>query len=306
MKTMMTLVDIGAAGGIPTRWSKIKDLRVVEFEPEKEAFEKLKSEIKPNKIILNAALYKEARPLDFYVTKSPTDSSVLKPNYSFVKQFPCADRFKVTSTSRISADMLDNQLKQHNVNDVDFIKLDTQGSELFILEGSKETLSKAFGIEIECEFQQIYEGQPLFGAIDAFLNKFGFRVFDLRNVYWKRKTGRFLGGDKGQLIYVEALYFKDLENIPKHKIKVAKAVEISLLYGYADYAMEIIEYFSNLFEPDELAEYKSRLQTLSRFTLPKLLRNAYVYRALLRLARFFRPPLWKGVSSNDELGNLEF
>ena len=43
---------------------------------------------------------------------------------------------------RVETVTLDNQLQGNSIEDVDFLKIDTQGSELSILQGAKETLSK--------------------------------------------------------------------------------------------------------------------------------------------------------------------
>ncbi len=61
---------------------------------------------------------------------------------------------------------------------MDAIKVDTQGSELEILEGAKETLRSVNLIEIEVTFNPKYDGQPLFAEVDQFLRSQGF-------VLWK-------------------------------------------------------------------------------------------------------------------------
>ena len=52
---------------------------------------------------------------------------------------------------------------------VDFIKLDTQGSELDILHGAGSLLDNCSGLQLEVMFSPLYEGQPLFADVDAYL-----------------------------------------------------------------------------------------------------------------------------------------
>ena len=66
----------------------------------------------------------------------------------------------------------------------DFVKLDTQGTELYILEGMQHTLKRAiFGVEVEVEFIEMYKNQPLFNEVDIFMRKLGFHLFDLKKYF---------------------------------------------------------------------------------------------------------------------------
>ena len=68
---------------------------------------------------------------------------MLEPNREFLDRFPHAGRFYVLSTQSIAVDTLDTQIREHGVDDVDFIKIDTQGSEIDILKGGKKTSWKS-------------------------------------------------------------------------------------------------------------------------------------------------------------------
>jgi len=57
---------------------------------------------------------------------------------------------------------------------VDFLKLDVQGAELLVLEHARETLRTVSVLQCEVEFLELYEGQPLFADVDAFLRSQGF------------------------------------------------------------------------------------------------------------------------------------
>jgi FkbM family methyltransferase len=58
------------------------------------------------------------------------------PNFDFLAKFPDAERFEVLKTIKIETDTLDNQLKKNGITEIDFVKIDTQGHELPILQGS--------------------------------------------------------------------------------------------------------------------------------------------------------------------------
>ena len=79
----ISLVDIGAAGGLQDRWrpfSKFVDLVAVEPDPRaKESIEKLESTILRSLHRVNSPLASTNRELDFYLCKHPRQSSVFKP-----------------------------------------------------------------------------------------------------------------------------------------------------------------------------------------------------------------------------------
>jgi len=219
----LTLVDAGASGGLKRNWRAAeKYLQVIAFEPDKNALRALTDSGEQRRLYFDSALYSTKTSADLYITRGQVASSLLKPNREFLDKFPEADRFDIIDTVRVDTDTLDNQLAENKVGGVDFIKIDTQGSELSILEGATETLSKSvFGIEVEVSFEERYKNQPLFSDIDNFLRPFGFQLFDLNLLNWKRSAGRQYGGRKGQLIMADALYFKDSEHFSTIFARVA-------------------------------------------------------------------------------------
>ena len=61
----------------------------------------------------------------------------------------------------------------------DFMKLDTQGSELDILAGAPQCLAHTKGIQIECSLVEYNEGAPQVSEVVAFMHAAGFRIYDI-------------------------------------------------------------------------------------------------------------------------------
>jgi FkbM family methyltransferase len=235
----LVIVDIGAAYPSKNFYDEFKNfVKLISFDPQIENSYK-----KENFYFINNALYDEKTKLNFYKTKNPQCSSLLIPNYDFLEAFGKSEEFKIIETTEIEVDTLDNQLKNLNINNVDFIKLDTQGSELYILEGSSKYLENVLGIETEIEFKPIYQGQPLFFDVDNYLKSKNFELLDLRKIYWKRGKFRSAPNYKGELIWGEALYFKNLKKLKiMSETKLIKAALLLLVYNKIDLAYEILEY----------------------------------------------------------------
>lgn len=317
-KYPIKLIDVGASGGLNNNWRKAKKyLEFIGFEPDIQAFRDLDKDASSRQTYINSALHKDKGIVDFYHTRARQLSSIFVPKYSFLKQFPESERFEVSETSKIEVDSLDSQLEKYHIDDVDFIKLDTQGSELFILEGARSALNNVFGLEIEVEFSQMYEGQPLFSDVDKFIRDFGFQLFDLRPCYWKRKEGKNYGGLKGQLIFADALYFLKLKQIRERlnriqdpilrKAKILRSISVALLYGYIDYALAIFEKEKEFFNAKEIESfYKEIKKNMSlSIKIPYFRGRGKIARLFKILYNIFRYHHSGWSIGQEFLGNLE-
>lgn len=90
-----------------------------------------------------------------------------------------------------------------NLGAFDFIKLDTQGSEVDVIEGGRETISKARMLLIECSFLPYNEGGCLIDDVLAVTRSLGFRMLD---TFGPQHGGHLWNGQK---IQADVLLVKD-------------------------------------------------------------------------------------------------
>ena len=276
-KFPLTLVDIGASGGIESHWKVAeKYIQLIGFEPDEREYSNLQKKENGKVKYLNTGLFNKRMPLEYYLTQKQQTSSIFKPNRELLDRFPEAKRFDIVRNVVIEADTLDNQFKIQKISDADFIKIDTQGSELFILEGAVDTIKNhVFGVEVEVEFIEMYQNQPLFSDVDSFMRKLGFWLFDIQGVYWKRNIGKAYHKKRGQLIHGNVLYLRTLDsfnkliqNIPSEisrKSKILNVLSICFLYGYYDYAMELFNATAALFDESERRAIKKKIEGSRRY-----------------------------------------
>ena len=200
------MLDIGAAGDINKRWSIIKDkISIFLVEPHPESANELKQ--KGVKVIERFLYEEEGKNIKFYQTKKKTNSGFLKPNLVHLKKFPDLERYNIEETVDVSTSTLDNEIKKMNVKNLDFVKIDTEGSELNILKGSKNTLKNVLGLEIECNLFHLREDSPLFEDIRNYLKNYGIIFVDFLNIIrWEMNNYKSL---IGQPQFADVLFLKD-------------------------------------------------------------------------------------------------
>ncbi len=257
----ITIADGGTSGGIMPLWKQHRrHIFIIGFEPDARTFDALNSQ--QNRLVkyFNFGLSQQGSEIPFYLTRKQQNSSCYLPNRQLLDRFPKPNRFDVIEETTLKCRALDEFLHEENLFDVDFVKLDTQGSELKILQGATTILEQSvFGLEIEVCFNELYQSAPLFSDIDLFVRQFGFDLIDLRTVSWKRTVGANVGNSKGQLVFADALYFKQTQHLQqtikslegnRAKSKLLRSLSICLVYGFLDYAIELLdimgpEYFSD-------------------------------------------------------------
>jgi len=256
------LIDVGAQGGLEKEWRRVTPLmKVMAVEPRTKLGEGL-TEADFDVTILNIALDSQSGERELYMAGSM--SSFLRPDLDLCEQF---DLKPVTPIPRslVKTTTLDEVVRQQLLRFVDFIKLDTQGTELHIIRGGPLTVGEmAIGMRVEVSFTQLYESQPLFADVDVHVRSQGFDLIDLIH-FVRRRHARTGAADKnalevanGRLLQADALYFRTPARVKDHLEKLrrtnrarylAGAVVACLTYSKLDLAAHYIHEAASLIEP---------------------------------------------------------
>ena len=246
--TKLKLLDIGSANPrLDEGWNKLKNVQIVMFEPDQRSFDQLiKNRNNDSYIAFNYALDKTNGKRKLYLTVKPELTSFYKPKTEYHNLFPNSDRWGIVEDVIVDCRTLKSIFLE--VGDYDFIKIDTQGSELDILEGAiGGGLEQALGVESEVEFIELYSGQPLFGDMCKFMTQNDFEFYDFVVEY---RYGRKELNRKGQLAFADALFLRTPEFIRDRYIagilsaeKVIKYMQICYVYNKVDLIQVISKYF---------------------------------------------------------------
>ena len=200
------VVDVGARNGLDKRWQPFhQQLEVIAFEPDPIECERLNGLQWPYpiKFLPRALGAHDGEKATLNICKAPGCSSLLRPNLDLVRQFPFGHNMEVVK----EYPMVLSRLESVCAVQPDFIKVDTQGTELDVLRGAGRLLDQTIAVELEVEFVPQYERQALFADVDDFMRKQGFVLRGIRRTYW-RNQGEHAHPFGGQLIHGDALYLR--------------------------------------------------------------------------------------------------
>ena len=168
-----TIYDIGAYKG---DWSNFlnktslqnKDFYLFEANKNNETYLK-----KLNFKYFIEVLSDQKKEVIFYSKSRPGDSYFLEQT-SFYNDV--IEEKRITNT-------LDNIVEKNNLPLPDFIKIDTQGSEIDILKGAKKSILNCALIYLECPIVEYNLGSPNLNGYIKYLNSIDFVSYDICEVH---------------------------------------------------------------------------------------------------------------------------
>lgn len=172
---LTTVVDVGASpidGAPPYARMLAQGLcRVIGFEPQEDALAALVAARSERETYLPYVVG-DGRPGTLSICYAPGMTSLLRPDPRMLRQFPGFTEFgRVVREVPVETRRLDDIAE---IDALDFLKIDVQGSELAVFRGGRERLRSAVAVQTEVSFIRLYEGQPHVGEIDVELRSLGF------------------------------------------------------------------------------------------------------------------------------------
>lgn len=271
----IVVADIGSAGGLNPRWNPVRSIvSAILFEPREGGEPRREG----RDILYPVGLGPEAGRAQLNVTHLPNMSSTLAPNAELLRSFrKKGAHTEITSAIEIPVDTLDAVLMRDG-RQADAIKVDTQGSELDILQGAKDCLSNSCLIaEIEVSFLERYRGQALFRDIEAHMSEHGFVLLDLyRLKRYRRLNSSGIGNISlgaghraGRLAYGDAIFMLDEKRLMERIVgqgedAAMKMIFCLLVYGKPDIAAALFDQTADGFGPERRAAVGKHLRALGR------------------------------------------
>lgn len=237
------VIDAGARYGMHPSWREFRaPLDYIAFEPDQEEAARLKRDA-ADMTVEAAALGRTEGTATLNLHRHRGCSSMLTVNAEsdwFGRYRP--GEGDVVGTAAVPMHTLDTYARGHGMR-VDFLKIDTEGTELDVLAGGLEMLrTDVLGLRINTTFQEVYKGQALFSDLHRFLVEQGFYLLNLD--YFGRGTprnGLFRNPDPlapdtmryGVLIGTDGVWLKSFAAVCASRAGDARAAGLAALkYAY--------------------------------------------------------------------------
>lgn len=269
----IVIVDVGCRWGFADKFIQNKNIdgmKIYGFDPDAQECERLESMYNNENIkLIPIGLSNKEEKRILYLTKEPACSSLYKPNKKLTKEYPALDCATELRQIEVDLSTLDVWAKKEGLSFIDYIKIDTQGAELSILQGGENILPSIRFLEIEVEFNPIYDGQPIFSEVDLYLRKFDFVLWRFSNfVHYSQGSEsevvlkedcinydhhRVLHESRGgQLYWADAFYVKKEIVGTLYKktdfFQLEKDIKIARMLGFIDLELRLKNFKSNVEE----------------------------------------------------------
>ena len=242
-----TYIDVGARWGAKSRLLKLfPNSKWIGFEPDPDEFAAIKSKKQVGQECLPHALSNRSGVQNLYITKSPDWSSLYEPDPEVFSQFNGLENFyHVTHCYEVPVRSLDELVASNGdlLANADYLKIDVQGAEADVLRGAQTLLATSLiVVEVEVEFLQLYKGQPLFDQVHKLMIDNGFFLFDMSRNRCIRSCFTNDIETRGQLIWSDALYFKDFRALlaENRGDKALVLLLIAMELGFPDHSLSIL------------------------------------------------------------------
>lgn len=177
-----TVFDVGAHIGQSAALfsDTFRAARIHSFEPDPHSFNELRQVAAgyPAVTAVNAAVGDREGEATFFVNTFSQTNSLLRPRAGAGQYLVATDGLDVRQETRVRVVTLDGYCAEHGIQQIDFLKLDTQGYELRVLDGAASLVARRAIplIYLEVGFVTLYEGQPLFPEVYQYLFDRGYRL----------------------------------------------------------------------------------------------------------------------------------
>ena len=259
---VLTLVDVGSAGGLHDRWRALQPiLSAILFDPREGA---PSGRLGPGQTrVYPVALSDRSGSAELYLTALANMSSFLRPDAERLGRYrKKGSDVALTGTQSVPVERLDVLAATDGFRP-DLLKVDTQGSELMVLKGAEHSLRTVVLAEVEVSFFQRYVDQPLMGDIESWMAGRDFELIELYRLKRYRAANSLglrhplQGGDlrSGRIAYGDAIFLRSEASIMELAASdggdsLLRAALALLAYGKSDHAAALLDRGGELLSAD--------------------------------------------------------
>ena len=247
LSEQIDIVDIGAnpIDGEPP-YKKLLDaniVKVIGFEPNKDALIRLNKMKGPNETYIGKAVYDGSRQ-EIKLCRAQGMTSLLEPNAKLLEYLHGFSEWGlVEKRKQIQTVKLDD-VKE--IKNIDYLKIDIQGAELEVFKNATNFLSNCCVIHTEVEFLPMYENQPLFSEVEMYLRQLGFLFHKFYPLVSRVVKPMSINdnpyAELSQVTWADAVFVKDFTQFNNLTISQLKKIALILhdIYGSFDIVLRAL------------------------------------------------------------------
>ena len=187
----------------------------------------------------------ETRPL--YETVHPMCTSLYRPNEALLACYNNLEIASLKSIGSVETVSLDRFTADHQITDIDFIKIDIQGAELDVFQGGRRALRDLVALVTEVEFVPVYLDQPLFGDVCRFLSEQGLMFHKFMGLAGRTLRPTIANDDPNfaiQHLWGDAMFVRDVPTLAQlSPRKLLKLAVLSYLYESSDLTIHCLRLY---------------------------------------------------------------
>lgn len=263
--------EVGARKG-GSRFQRLGELvHYYGFEPDVEQAERLKERLTGLRrfggvSVFSHAIMGTSGRVAINVLRHRGCSSVLTPNAELVSQYSARrgenhwpEHFQIVGRYECDALSLDDFARRAGVARIDFLGLDTQGTEYEILQGGRQIVGRSTSvIHVEMETVPLYRDQRLLADVVDHLYGLGFRLIKLENPqYISRAPAEGQeDADTGELVSVDGIFCRHvderfLKDVGADGASIARHMLVLYELGFRTLAIQAGRRFQSVVEKPE-------------------------------------------------------
>lgn len=257
----LVLADVGASGEYWDSYSAFEnEADLLRFDPDLRAMEVMEGRNGRRIVTISAALVEDERQeVEFHLTRSPYCSSTLEPDHEKLSRYPYRDLFIVEKKAKVPAISVARSLADSGFSHIDWIKLDTQGTEARILKSMPtEAFDRLLVCDVEASLYAHYKGADTIDLIHPLMIESDFWIAGMTPHYNLRipperaeEIGRRYRGQKAKYYNVgrlreptslEFVYVRSVEGALKRGYDLSALSRLFLCcyaLGKFEYSLEV-------------------------------------------------------------------
>ena len=185
LSSPLVLVDVGASLQVHRDFSVLRPLAIVlAFDAdERELPGSTGSGLRVvNKAVVPPEAIRDGKA-NFILCKNPTLSSTLEPNSDVADEYSVARRLDRVREIEVSATTLEQAIQEQGLRRIDWLKLDTQGTDGRLVASLPDHLAAGLVcVDVEPGTDAFYRGEDTFESVHALMKSLGFRLARLESI----------------------------------------------------------------------------------------------------------------------------